>query len=59
MRVIVKRSSQESEVMSMKGIYGIFSNISNPNFTVRPNSKKIRLKIKRLTTVEAFSQKLI
>ena len=42
----------ESEVMSMrKGIYGIFSNVSYPNFALRPKTQKQRLKRKRLATL--------
>ncbi len=39
----------ESEVMSMwKGIYGIFSNVSDSNFAFRPKTQKQRLKKKTL-----------
>ncbi len=42
----------ESEVMSMwKGKNGIFSNVSYSNFTLRPKTKKQRLKRKRLATL--------
>ena len=38
--------------MSMwKGFYGIFGNFSYSNFTFRPNTKKQRLKEKRLATL--------
>ncbi len=41
----------ESGVMSMrKGIYGIFSDVSDSNFAFRPKTKKQRLKRKRLAT---------
>ncbi len=40
----------ESGVMSMrKGIYGIFSNVSDSNFALRPKTKKQRLKRKRFS----------